>query len=106
MAAAADTLAGRTGAALAVLQSASGAMLAVHGHREEADMLRHCTAAVAGRCAAWLRTTAGGRAGAQAVATYTAATLLRLAAVYTFRSGPAGLPDRLASAALELRRVP
>jgi len=187
--AAADTLAGRTGAALAVLQSAPGARLAVHGHREEADVLRHwtadaaawdgadrtaaaeqlaarlvalpepawvpahrdlhdkqivavgdrvglldldtlcsadpaldlanllahlrlrvlqghCTAAVAGRCAARLRASAGGRAGAQAVATYTAATLLRLAAVYTFRPGPAGLPDRLASAALELRRVP
>jgi len=186
---AADTLAGRTGAALAVLQSAPGAALAVHRHREEADVLRrwttdatawdgtdrtaaaeqlatrllalpeptwvpahrdlhdkqlvavgdrvglldldtlcaadpaldianllahlrlrvlqgHCTAAVAGRCAARLRASAGGRAGAQAVVTYTAATLLRLAAVYTFRPGPADLPDRLASAALELGRIP
>lgn len=66
----------------------------------------HCSVAVAVRCAARLREGAGARAGADAVAAYTSATLLRLAAVYTFRSatvrpGSAALPDRLAAAAIE-----
>jgi aminoglycoside phosphotransferase (APT) family kinase protein len=180
--AAALTLAGRTGAALATLQHAPSDGLPAHGHREEAEVLRrwtadaarwggddrsaaaeqvatrlatlpapqwapahrdlhdkqlvaagnrvglldldtlcradpaldlanllahlqlrvlqgHCLPAVAERCAAALQASAGGRAGAAALATYTAATLLRLAAVYSFRPGHPDLPARLTAAA-------
>jgi aminoglycoside phosphotransferase (APT) family kinase protein len=58
----------------------------------------HCLPAVAARCAAALQTSAGDRAEATALATYTAASLLRLAAVYSFRPDP-DLPARLAAAA-------
>ena len=59
----------------------------------------HCIPTVAARCAAALQASAGDRAGAAALATYTAATLLRLAAVYSFRPGHPDLPARLAAAA-------
>lgn len=61
-----------------------------------------CPPKIAARCAAVLLRTAGLRAEPAALDTYTAASLLRLAAVYTFRPGPAALPHRLAAAARHL----
>jgi hypothetical protein len=61
----------------------------------------HCPHSTAARCADALLDAAGG----PGVAAYRAAALLRLAAVYTFRPGPPGLPDRLAEAAADPREL-
>jgi Phosphotransferase enzyme family len=60
----------------------------------------HCAPGTAAGCADALLAAMGVPAG-PAVTAYRAAALLRLAAVYTFRPGPPGLPDQLAAAATD-----
>jgi aminoglycoside phosphotransferase (APT) family kinase protein len=61
----------------------------------------HCAEGTAAHCADILLDAVSG----PAVTAYRAAALLRLAAVYTFRPGPPGLPDRLAEAAADPREL-
>jgi len=60
-----------------------------------------CSPAAAARCAGVLQARCAGPGAVEpaALAAYTASALLRLAAVYTFRPGPAGLAAQLAAAA-------
>jgi aminoglycoside phosphotransferase (APT) family kinase protein len=60
----------------------------------------HCAPGTAARCADALLGAMSLPIG-PAVDAYRAAALLRLAAVYTFRPGPPGLPDRLAETAAD-----
>lgn len=68
----------------------------LHAHLRLRTLQGRCSAATATACAAALADPA---VDAAALAAYTAAALLRLAAVYAFRPGPPDLPARLAAEA-------
>jgi hypothetical protein len=69
----------------------------LHAHLHLRVLQGRCPPTLAGACAARL-----GADDRRAVGVYTAAALLRLAAVYTFRPGPRGLPERLLATAFDV----